>query len=600
MGMNERGELREVPEGLRPPAWWMLWANPVFLRYVRARLRASALGVSVLITVIVSAFSFLFMPLVFERVEEGKIRSFRELQQYVARNPRQLTEPVIQAVLQNPPRVQTPEMYQRMALLPLLVIQGVILFVLGTGQVAGGMTAEADEGMVDYQRLTPMRPVAKAMGYLFGLPVREYVMFAVTLPFSGMAIWRGGVAFADWGPVALVFATSVLLYHLTGLVAGTVLKNRRWSFLLAMGLVFLLYSLVPQGARFGLPFLRYVTLWPVAMEHAGMFPRDQVEAWRLASGHTPGAGVPFFGVSFSPLVFTLVVQGSLILTLFVMVWRKWRRAEAHLLSKPWAAVLFLWLHTLVIGNALPLVATDNLFPSSGFKRYIVRQMWRPRMDEAVVMCGFYGVLTMLMVVLISIMITPTQDSQERGYRRAVKAGRRGAPVLADESSAFLWVMFMVVTGAVAWAWFTRALMGSPWFRSDPGWTAVVWFGVVLGVAALPFHALLETKGARWPFLVTVFGGVVPVLAALVVAAAVRRETPVKAVWVAGASPVAQAALAVEHVSAEAGPVRAQRLHEAAGASLRTWLPVQAALAVVPLVGLRRHWRRRRTGAIGGE
>ena len=144
-GMNERGELRDVPEGLRPPAWWMLWANPVFLRYVRARLRASALGVSVLITVIVSAFSFLFMPLVFERVEEGKIRSFRELQQYVARNPRQLTEPVIQAVLQNPPRVQTPEMYQRMALLPLLVIQGVILFVLGTGQVAGGMTAEGGD-----------------------------------------------------------------------------------------------------------------------------------------------------------------------------------------------------------------------------------------------------------------------------------------------------------------------------------------------------------------------------------------------------------------------------------------------------------------------
>jgi threonine/homoserine efflux transporter RhtA len=100
--------------------------------------------------------------------------------------------------------------------------------------------------------------------------------------------------------------------------------------------------------------------------------------------------------------------------------------------------------------------------------------------------------------------------------------------------------------------------------------------------------------------VTVFGGVVPVLAALVVAAAARRETPVKAMWVAGASPVALAALAVEHVSAEAGPVRAQRLHEAAGSSLRTWLPVQAALAVLPLVGLRRHWRRRRTGAVGGE
>ena len=34
----------------------------------------------------------------------------------------------------------------RTPLIPLFILQGVILFLLGTGQVAGAMTAEGDEG----------------------------------------------------------------------------------------------------------------------------------------------------------------------------------------------------------------------------------------------------------------------------------------------------------------------------------------------------------------------------------------------------------------------------------------------------------------------
>ena len=586
---------------LEPPPLWMLWRNPIVRRYARARLRPAALGVALLLTVIAASFAYLFMPMVFERIEEGKVKNWGEVQRMVRQNPKRMGDPFVQALMQNPPQLQEPQVYQRMALLPLLVIQGVILFVLGTGQVAGGMTAEADEGIVDYQRLTPMTPMAKAAGYLIGLPIREHVMFLATLPFTALAIRRGGVMPETWVPVAVVFLTSLILYHLTGLVAGTVLRNRRWAFLLAMGLVFLLYSVVPQGARFGLPFLRYVTLWPVAMEHAGIFPRDQVEAWRLASGHTPGAGVPFFGLNFTPLQFTLLVQGSLILTLFVMVWRKWRRADAHLLSKPWAAILFLWLHTLVIGNALPLASTEQLFPSAGFRRYLVRQLWRPRMEEAVVMAAFYGILTLLLIVLLTIMITPSRDLQERGHRRALKSGRRGAPVTADESSAFPWVLVMTLAGAVAWAWFTRALMGSEWFRADPGWTSGLWFAAVLGCAALTFHALLESRGARWPFLTAVFGGVVPVLAALVLAAAARREVPKRAMWVAGASPLALAAFAVERSAPESGGERSRAVHRTAGEVLVAWTAVQCGLALFPLAWLRDHWRRRRAaaGSAGG-
>ena len=65
---------------------------------------------------------------------------------------------------------------------------------MGTGSVAGGISREAADGMVDYQRLTPMTPLSKIMGYLFGLPVREYVLFATTLPFTIYCIVVGNIS----------------------------------------------------------------------------------------------------------------------------------------------------------------------------------------------------------------------------------------------------------------------------------------------------------------------------------------------------------------------------------------------------------------------
>ena len=63
----------------------------------------------------------------------------------------------------------------------------IILMGLGTGQVASGLARERLEQLVDYQRMTPMTPTAKILGYLFGLPIREYFLFALTLPFLAFA-----------------------------------------------------------------------------------------------------------------------------------------------------------------------------------------------------------------------------------------------------------------------------------------------------------------------------------------------------------------------------------------------------------------------------
>src|SRR5688572_24032539 len=122
--------------------FWELWKNPIFLRYCRSRLRPTALGIACLITLLVNGFIFLM---------------FRAISAH--RTELDLVD------------------IERSPLVVLLIIQAFILFVLGTAQASGGMTAERDEGVIDYQRLLPMSSVSKVIGYLFGLPIRETVMF---------------------------------------------------------------------------------------------------------------------------------------------------------------------------------------------------------------------------------------------------------------------------------------------------------------------------------------------------------------------------------------------------------------------------------------
>ncbi len=605
--------MTDSPDKLRPPPVWRLWDNPILLRYVRSRLRMKGLLPGLLLTVIISAFAFLIAPMSSERMEENRRMWLQERQgpewrrevQRQMRNADPELRRALEQVLGNPqaelPPPRPAHMHQRMALLPLLAIQALLLFVIGTGQVAGGMTSERDEGMVDYQRLAPMTPLSKTLGYLIGLPAREWVMFLATLPFMGLALWRGQVPFAAWGPVALIFFTSVMLYHLTGLVAGTVFKNRRWSFLICMGMIFLLYFIVPQGARFGLPFLRYMTMWPAVLESSHILPDDWARALREVAAHAPGEGVRFFKEewTFTDVKFTLIVQGSFILTLLVMVWRKWRQEDSHLLSKTWALLVFAWLCVLPLGTALPAIPDGSLFPARSVRALLDGRPDRPDLWQAFKMCGLYGLMMLILLIFAVLLLTPNRDMQTRGLRRAAKLGKRSAPFLSDEFSAFMLVVMLILAGTASWAWFTRSVLGSHWFDADPGMLRVflIYFAVLAPVL-LGLHALLEARGGRWPFLVIVFCGMVPVLAALIVATASRRS-PEAAALTGGASPAVLTYYAVERLMPpghnDGGNFGV--FHSAAVRSLMIWPPVYSAAALLFMSGLRNHWSRlRREGA----
>ena len=290
---------------------WRMWTNPIFRRYCQSRLRLVPLGISLLITVLIAGFMVAMAISVGIRSEE------------------------------------TPLDAARTAIIPMLVFQAVILFILGTAQVAGGMTAERDEGVIDYQRLNPMSPLAKVLGYLFGLPVREYVIFLATLPFAAWLLWRGEIPWRVWLPLYAVVFSSALLYHFTGLVTGTVVRNRRWAFLISICLVFGLYTVIPQMARFGLVFFKYLTITPVFEETLpDILPLSAGALMDTLQRLAPT--VKFFGLDFSEAVFTAFSQGGLILTFIIMLCRKWRRIESHLLGKLWATGFFIWIQILLL------------------------------------------------------------------------------------------------------------------------------------------------------------------------------------------------------------------------------------------------------------
>lgn len=482
-------------------AAWKAWENPIFRRYCQSRLRLRGLGVWLLITVLLGGF-------IVALVHSVGVRSH-----------------------------STSSDAARTAIIPLLVLQGIILFIFGTAQVAGGMTAERDEGVIDYQRLIPMSPLSKVLGYLFGLPSREYVLFFATLPFTAWSLWRGEVAWSVWLPLYAAVFSSTLLYHFTGLLTGTVVKNRRWAFLVSIGLVFCLYTVIPQMAKFGLVFFKYLTITPVFEESLpAILPASAGAIVGTVQRLAPT--VKFFNLDFSETVFTAFSQGGLILTFVIMLCRKWRRAESHLLGKLWAVGFFIWIQILLLGNALPLIEPGNLFPSRAFTRMVrVMPDWAPKPTEATAMSGIYGLVTLLLIFVLAIIITPSAEHQIRGWRRARKQGASSLPWLADAATAFWFVLVMTIAGAAGWFLFTQALVESRWF---PGHTVPLrvfgFYAAVMLTGGIGFQALLEAKGGRILGLAAIFVGAVPIMAGAVLGAISDRMIPM-ASWLVGISPV---------------------------------------------------------------
>jgi len=326
---------------------------------------------------------------------------------------------------------------------------------------------------------------------------------------------------------------------LTGLIAGTVLKNRRWAFLVSMGIVFLLYTLIPQLAKFGLVYFRYLTVRPVFEEHLVSLLPQTVGAVVGTVNRLMPPPPGFFNLSLPQTVFTLFSQFMLILTGIVMLWRRWRRDESHLLGKAWALGLYAWTQVMLLGNALPLIDLGRVFPSRELNRRfrsVMTRQWQPEGMEAVVMSGAYGLVSIALLWAMTLMVTPSADTQVRGWRRTRKLGRRRMMPMSDPATGFWAVLLMVVTGALGWIVFTRAVVESHWFNQAMPEVTMLGMGLTFVTCGLGFHGLLEGRGGKLVGLTVILLGVAPIMLGTVLGAANDRFVALSA-WLFAMSPV---------------------------------------------------------------
>ena len=133
---------------------------------------------------------------------------------------------------------------------------------LGTGRVASVTAEERESGLLDYQRMTPMNPFSKIVGYIFGLPAREYYMFLFTIFFLLHCVVAGKIPWDNVFQLYAVFFCSVILYHLTAHAVGLVVPKPRAASWVSRIVVLGLYVALPGLGQAGISFLSFLTILP--------------------------------------------------------------------------------------------------------------------------------------------------------------------------------------------------------------------------------------------------------------------------------------------------------------------------------------------------
>ncbi len=467
---------------------WEVWKNPLVLRYLRSRMRPAAAGAWLLGTLLLCGFVVLGVYL-------GSVE-YDALERWQA---------------------------ARSLIIPLLIIQGIILMLLGTGAVAGGITQEKVEGVLDYQRLTPMSRGAKIAGYFFGLPIREYAMFAITLPFMGFAVLRGNVPLGPMLTIYIVFFSSVWLYHMTGMAAGMVSRKWRRAARLSQALVVALYLILPQLSGLGLVFLDYLTVRPVIFAELTPILAEIGES--LGNGFRNvdlSRGAPLFGSYVPIFLFSLLVQCLLMVTFVIMVRRKWKSDAAHSLSKPYALFFFGAFLLLVTGNAWGGLLT--LF------------------NPLALPVTFAFVSLFLAIILLG-MVTPQLTTWRKGLRAAAKRGQRGLKLLQDEQMA-LPVALVVAAGAAILCGYLLQNAGATGAK-------LIQLPIALGVAVLSWQTFREWLGGKPLAFVALGLWLFPILLSIIIVAA-NNGIAERSLYIGVLSPLGTVIVAAGELLTDAG------------------------------------------------
>lgn len=512
--------------------FWQLYKNPILLRYVRSRLRWSGLSAALILTLVITVFTFVISY-------NGAVRFSYE---------------------------NSVNAY-RAAFLPVFMIQVIIMMFIGTGSVASGITQEYEDGMVEYQRLTPMSPMAKILGYLFGLPIREWFLFLVTSFFIGIIVVKGEVPMDSVWRVYSVFFLSIILYHLMALVVVHSMKKKRVAGRVIQLLVVVLYFVFPLLSQFGLVFFEYLTVRPILKENILEYIPKGVNMRRLLDLDGGASTVPFFDHQLKAWSFSMILMTSLTVSFLFMLNRRWKDVTSHLMSKPFALIFFGFFMLFLIGNTLPIAKEGDMSITKSFveirekslldrieqfrDRESVRKAFETRLEryrektrggqpaaDAPVAQTVFGSVCVMFACLVVYVMTPKNEKYLLGLRRAKNLNKKWIPFHWDEAPGLLSTLCVMVLLVVTLFCFSTTLYNAPTMPTKireliPFIPVVCLFA---SVVVLVFYLVFEAWENKGLFLLILCIWVLPIMVAMVVAVQSNHYSTL--VWVSSVSPIA--------------------------------------------------------------
>lgn len=517
-----------------------VWNNPIVWKNFKSRMRMQSLFYCLLI-LIISAFMTLTIFSGIDRLEEDPVQAARA------------------------------------GILPLGIVQWVILMLSATGRISSGLIHERVTGTIDYTRLTPMSPMSKVLGYLFGLPVREYIAFAITMPFMIFLLIVGQIPLSVVIPVYMVFFSSALVYHLIGTVFGLVMREWRMSVVFTVGIVILINLVLPLFSYLGFPFLQYLTIRPVVVEK--IFPYlAENSSWRATIPEgIIRTQVDFFNWKVSTTFFSLLIQASLIFTLGLMVYRKWEDFNSHALSKIYAIFFFIGLQIFCIGTLWPnLVFNENSIFGADFLSD------GPSMEEfGIVIPMIYTFFTLACVCWLLYIVTPSRDEYRSGLLRARKhkqleISRLG---LFDDYAGSLFAAIALAVSTFIFLIFVQATMINLGPLADIPVNSIDYFKLPLAAALIIFYFYVSLEYLELNKFAILFllGWILPILLAVFLIVAFEFEDIT--IYIASISPISMTILSVQGLAAES-------LREAEYDLVRNayWIGSAAIFAFTALIG----------------
>ena len=495
---------------LKPIAFWQLNKNPILRRYLRSRMRWVGLSSTLILTLVITIFTYLLTYYGAGKLDE----------------------------------ITTQEAY-RATFLPIFILQIIIMMFLGTGAVVSGTIQEFEDGMIDYQRLTPMTPMAKIVGYLFGLPIREWFLLGVTSIAIGITVVKGNIPFSSIWPVYSVFFFSILMYHLMALVVVQSMKLKRGAGRVIQILVLLLYIAFPMLSRFGLVFFEYLTVRPILKDHMLEYLPKTSGLVSILNVDKTNVSVPFFDQYLDAWNFSMIMQISLIIIFVVMLRRRWHDAASHLISKPLAVLFYGFFIFMLIGNALPIAEKGNMsirrteqlkqietmeahLQKTGLSAEGRREvqaalesaqhrkaLYAP-VEQAITQTIFFTICFMLACVICYI-CTPTHSKYLVGLRRARNMKKKWLPLHWDEASGYIVVICIAAILAVALSIFSKTLYSAPDIPISLK-ALIPFLPTATGYAVLSlvcFYLVYEAWENRGIFLFILFIWILPMMVGMV-------------------------------------------------------------------------------------